>query len=64
MDPALANLSTPQIGIRNQQGITVEQLQDSREKIFARVYAYIMSWPDPRSQTDDHVETSVPRWEE
>ncbi len=39
------------------QGITVEQLRDAQAKLLAKVYAYILSWPDPINQTDDHVET-------
>ena len=40
------------------QGITVEQLREAQAKLLARVYALILSWPDPTSNTDDHVETS------
>ena len=40
------------------QGITVEQLQDIQAKLLARVYAYILSWPEPTSNNNDHVETS------
>jgi hypothetical protein len=42
------------------QGFTVEQLREEQAKLLARVYAYILSWPDPTNQTDDLVETSGP----
>jgi hypothetical protein len=40
------------------QGITVEQLREAQTKLLAKVYALILSWPDPTSNTDDHGETS------
>jgi hypothetical protein len=34
------------------QGITVEQLREAQAQMLAKVYALILSWPDPASQTD------------
>ena len=34
------------------QGITVEQLREAQAKLLARVYALILSWPDPTSNTE------------
>lgn len=44
--------------LATEQGITIEQLKEARAKVLARVYAYILSWPDPTSNINDHVETS------
>lgn len=54
-------INVPDEELAAKQGITVEQLRDAQAKLLAKVYAYILSWPDPTNQTDDHVETSGPR---
>lgn len=40
-------IETPDEELAVQQGVTVEQLRDARAKVLARVYALILSWPDP-----------------
>lgn len=49
---------TPDEELAAQQGIIIEQLRDVRAKVLAKVYAYILSWPDPTPNTENLDETS------